>query len=72
MFPNLLRSFHSLNQMVTITLCNGLFTLLERDSDTDSDSDSKPDGYIALCRTYSYRTDSDSDFYFLLLYRTEI
>ena len=28
------------------------FTLPNSDTDTNSDSDSKPNGYIALCRTF--------------------
>ena len=30
----------------------GLFTLPYSDSDSDLDSDAKPNGYIALCRTF--------------------
>ena len=32
--------------------CNGLFTLPDSDSDSDSDFDSKPNGYIALCKSF--------------------
>ena len=39
---------------------------------TDSDLDFKPNGYIVLCSTCSQYTDSDSDTYFLFLYRTGI
>ena len=38
---------------------NGLFTLL----DPDSDSDSKPDGYIVLCRSFHIGLDPDLDPY---------
>ena len=31
---------------------NDLFTLPDSDSDSDLDSDSKPNGYIALCRSF--------------------
>ena len=39
---------------------NGLNTLLDSNMGTDLGSDSKPDGCIALCRTCSHCTDSDS------------
>ena len=50
----------------------GSFTLMETDFGTNSDSDSKPDGYIVLCRTSLHCTDTDSDPYFLVQYRTGI
>ena len=34
------------------TECNGSFTLPGSDSDSDSDCHSKPNGYIAVCRSF--------------------
>ena len=55
-----------------ISVRYGLFPLLDSDSDSESHSDSKPYGYIVLCKTCFHCTDSDSDPYFLFLYRTGI
>ena len=46
-----------------LTLCYGLFTLPDLDSDSYWDSYSKPYPYIVLCRSFHIGSDLDPDSY---------
>ena len=47
----------------SVNINEPLFTLPDSDSDSDSELDSKPNGYIALCRSFHINSDPDLDPY---------